>query len=164
MRFTIPAYIITLTAVLPSTISALGINCRGSLWCVIVKNSGDAYGLNNVLKNLKDDAQISGTGLIACDVRICAFLGGWEENYKPIPGKEIKRLANEIALHRCHKCGSVPLGYPGDNNGGDGRLTFNWVEHPNCPGIDLTRQYPWGICDTRNAIKTKTINGRVYVG
>ncbi|KAK4209246.1 killer toxin [Rhypophila decipiens] len=128
--------------------NALGINCRGSGLCDFFLNTAIS---GNEAKVLSDWIQgISAEGYtppvmaqnrmykngeqIACYIRssICAFV-------QNAPGDtslaDIRRLAPEIPGHKCKVCGSVPTGYPGNNDVKHGQLTFNYVKHSCGNGI-----------------------------
>ncbi|KAH8669358.1 killer toxin [Ilyonectria robusta] len=122
-------------AALALGISAEGINCHGSSNCANVGFKltdllGYAQGLNNDRwyqngQHIACWKSLSGSGF-------CAFL----QNTGGLPGREIKRLLQELVNHGCAKCGSVPAFYPSDNDiSHHGMLTVNFVSKTNCNGI-----------------------------
>ncbi|KAJ7479613.1 killer toxin [Mycena latifolia] len=68
---------------------------------------------------------------IACRNSVCAFL----QDTNRASGSTIKTLALYITDHGCTACGSVPTGYPQDNNVADGQPTFNYVTNPCGSGL-----------------------------
>ncbi|KAF3929665.1 hypothetical protein AA313_de0201819 [Arthrobotrys entomopaga] len=131
----------------------LGINCRGKAWCGLdlTSNKHLSSTLLHVLESsLPDDRVFAHKELIAC-VRGISYLAGqrgflcawfdfadnegkgyWEHRTGNINGKRVKVLAKEIVMHDCQGCGSVPIAYPGSNDGSQGYLTFNARRH-GCP-------------------------------
>ncbi|KAJ7457322.1 killer toxin [Mycena latifolia] len=125
MKFTLAALAIALATA--NKAYALGINCRGSAEC----GGGRAYNIVQYIEGISDDAWYADGQHIACDQSICAFL----QDTNGASGSSIKALAPYIIDHGCTSCGSVPTGYPQDNNVADGQLTFNYVTNPCGPGI-----------------------------
>lgn len=113
---------------------AKGINCKGSIKCgylmgleftdePILLHADDLRGL---IDTLKDTTWIPNKKTIACTSRsICAFL----QNSDGMYAAEVKAMAEEIVHHGCDKCGSCPVGYPENNDGSIGELTFNYVRN-----------------------------------
>lgn len=121
----------TMSGLLASTVSALGINCRGSSLCDFVTNKDVAPQLVEYISHIDPSRWYNNGDQIACekvqaiegDVTICAFL----QNTGGAPGQNIQGLAHFITEHGCSVCGSVPYFFPGDNNVDNGELTFNAV-------------------------------------
>ncbi|KAF9773946.1 hypothetical protein IL306_008147, partial [Fusarium sp. DS 682] len=122
-------------ALLALGVSAEGINCHGSSNC---GNAG--FKLTDLLRDaqgLDDNRWYQNGEHIVCwenlaHTGFCAFL----QNTGGLPGKDIKRLLQELVNHGCAKCGSVPAFYPSNNdNNAHGILTVNYVYKPNCIGI-----------------------------
>ncbi|KAJ7887550.1 killer toxin [Mycena olivaceomarginata] len=104
----------------------LGINCRGSSYCL------SACTIANTASVLVTNINAVSNGLwfnngdhITCYGNICAFLQNTPEG--GAYGSTIKGYAHYIPEHGCACCGSVPTGFPNDNNVADGQLTFNFV-------------------------------------
>ncbi|KAM4056042.1 kp4 domain-containing protein [Hirsutella rhossiliensis] len=122
-------------AALVAGASAEGINCHGSSNC---GNVGfKLSGLRNTAQGLDDNRWYQNGQKIACwqardGSGFCAFL----QNTGGIPGREIKRLLQELVNHGCAKCGSVPVFFPQDNDiNSHGILTVNYVRSTGCNGI-----------------------------
>ncbi|KJZ75582.1 hypothetical protein HIM_05045 [Hirsutella minnesotensis 3608] len=112
---------------LAAGVAAEGINCHGSSNC---GNVGFRLSdLRNVAQGVDDNRWYQNGQHIACWQALngsgfCAFLQGTGG----LPGREIKRLLQELVNHGCAKCGSVPAFYPKDNDiRTHGMLTVNWV-------------------------------------
>ncbi|KAG9498071.1 hypothetical protein J7337_010960 [Fusarium musae] len=123
------------SAVLALGVSAEGINCHGSSNCA---NAGfKLTGLLRTAQDLNDNKWYYNGQHIACwqaldKTGFCAFL----QNTGGLPGKDIKRLLQELVNHGCAKCGSVPAFYPSDNDiKSHGMLTVNYVSKTNCNGL-----------------------------
>jgi hypothetical protein len=125
MKFTFATLAIALATA--TTASALGINCEGSAVC----GGGSSYNIVKYIETIADDAQYANGQHIACDQSICAFL----QDTWGASGAAIKALAPYIVEHGCTSCGSVPTGYPEDNNVADGQLTFNYVTNSCGSGV-----------------------------
>ena len=129
-------------------ITALGVNCQGSLLC------GYKTGGQQVL-DVFYDAMVSGSQSfipggpledntvyykgtpqdVACweGLRVCLFLQG-NISRTGVNGSIIKLRLNELRTHGCQICGSIPIS--GDNDPYDeGYLTSNFVTSGSCNGI-----------------------------
>ncbi|RFN46476.1 hypothetical protein FIE12Z_9311 [Fusarium flagelliforme] len=128
-----------LSSLLASSMLALGvsagINCKGSSNCANV--GFKLTDLRQTAQKLPDNKWYQNGEHIVCWQSIggtgfCAFL----QNTGGLPGKEIKRLLQELVNHGCGKCGSVPAFFPSDNDEkSHGILTVNYVQKPNCNGV-----------------------------
>ncbi|KAK5996036.1 KP4 killer toxin [Cladobotryum mycophilum] len=115
-------------------VSAEGINCHGSSNC---GNVGfKLTWLRDQVAGIDDNRWWQNGQHIACWENVagtgfCAFL----QNTGGMPGRDIKRLMQELVNHGCGKCGSVPVFFPNDNdNSHHGILTVNYVFKPHCNG------------------------------
>ncbi|PHH91152.1 hypothetical protein CDD83_1486 [Cordyceps sp. RAO-2017] len=123
-------------AALAAAASAEGINCHGSSNC---GNAGfKLSGLRSTAQGVDDNRWYQNGQHIACwraldGSGFCAFLQGTGG----LPGREIKRLLQELVNHGCAKCGSVPAFYPQDNDiSHHGILTVNYVASTGgCGGV-----------------------------
>jgi hypothetical protein len=127
-------------ALAASCVTALGINCRGSVICDSFTNTNNpdlsaAESLRREINAYVSDSRWyqNGQKIVCIDGgpevlrhSICAFLQG-TGGY---PGNEIKVLAQRIVEHGCNTCGSVPLFFDqGDNDvNSHGELTFDYVD------------------------------------
>lgn len=103
MQFTTTSFLAVLTAI--STVSALGINCRGSSQCS--QGTGEvSRKLTGYINQLDDNRFVSNGVQIACvrephagdsDGAICAFMQGTGG----APGKSLKALAQDLVDHGC---------------------------------------------------------------
>lgn len=114
-----------------NTNADLGINCKGSKRCT--KNS-DARTLKAFIDSIDPNRQYTPFQHIACSsASVCAYT---EKTNTEVSGAFIKKLAHQIPDHGCSACGSVPFGYPGDDDVEKGALTFNHVDNSNgCIGL-----------------------------
>jgi hypothetical protein len=118
---------------------AAGINCDGSAYCSNVWNTAvneyEADTLTQWIDGVDPNRWYNDGQQIACffPSHIYAFL----QNTQGARGSDIQRLAHFVRDHGCTVCGSVPYGYPGDNNVNNGMLTYNYVTqacgHGLCP-------------------------------
>ncbi|MCJ1463045.1 hypothetical protein MMC07_001649 [Pseudocyphellaria aurata] len=119
-----------------SSILARGINCKGGAGCVLLtRNTGQD--LTDHISAIDPNRHYANGEHIACThtwtgfilTTMCAFL-----QWKPegASGAEILNVAHWILDHGCVKCGSVPLGFPEDNEETHGMLTYNIVAHGYC--------------------------------
>ncbi|ORX79203.1 killer toxin [Basidiobolus meristosporus CBS 931.73] len=115
-----------LSMVLLTQVDALGINCRGSSECATTGNS-----LNQLVAKV---CSLPGGNIYGPGVRIatnCHILGGiaafTQKTGSSISASKACSLLHELQNHGCNVCGSVPLGYPGDNDVNHGELTVNYV-------------------------------------
>jgi len=104
----------------------LGINCRGSSLCS--GPSDTASLLVEYIDSISSGTFYNNGQQIACVANICAFL----QNTNGETAGTIQNVASYITSHGCKVCGSVPIGYPSNNNVADGELTFNYVSNPAC--------------------------------
>ncbi|KAF2744834.1 killer toxin [Sporormia fimetaria CBS 119925] len=113
--------------------TALGINCRGSSNCGLLRNGDANLGTIVSRANNAGDNHVFGNGEhIACVAfggvaggSLCAFPQGTSGG---ISGRRAKELLLHLQNHRCSTCGSVPVGFPQDNDVSTaGMLTVNWV-------------------------------------
>ncbi|TFK26856.1 killer toxin [Coprinopsis marcescibilis] len=123
MKFTIA--LSTLLLVATSSVSALGINCRGNSNC-----GGTLCQLTDLLAqaNRLPDGNIyfPGQHIVCCGDNaiasgLCAFTQSTSEN---ITGARVKELLQGLVNHGCGKCGSNPFQ---NNDVSQGQLTVNWV-------------------------------------
>jgi len=105
----------------------LGINCQGSSLCS-GKPGNTASLLIGYIDSINSDTFYNNGQQIACVSNICAFL----QNTNGETAGTIQNVASDILSHGCAVCGSVPIGYPSNNNVADGELTFNYVSNPAC--------------------------------
>ncbi|KAF3912463.1 hypothetical protein ABW20_dc0104293 [Dactylellina cionopaga] len=121
--------LITLVAILASssTISALGINCRGS-----PASAGNCR-MNDIIAaatRLDPNRQYNnGDHIVCCSTLagngLCAFYQGISGSRA---GSTVLPLLQRLKDHNCQVCGSVPIGFPGSNDPKDGILTVNGSE------------------------------------
>ena len=53
-----------------------------------------------------------------------------------LSGYQVHLLLKSLWAHGCTKCGSIPIGWPENNDPRvDGQLTINYVKEPNCSGV-----------------------------
>ncbi|PGH13239.1 hypothetical protein AJ79_03798 [Helicocarpus griseus UAMH5409] len=110
-----------------TTSSALGINCRGSLFCAF-GSVGSLSELQQKANNLHDDALFAEGQHIVChyddgsNPGLCAFTQN--TNGQPINGRRTKELLAGLAAHGCNRCGSNPFQ---NNDVSQGQLTVNYV-------------------------------------
>lgn len=69
---------------------------------------------------------------IACFRQVCAFFEYTMQDYN---GSRVSFLVEQLYLHGCTGCGSVPVLYPESNAVNFGVLKVDWVRHPNCTGV-----------------------------
>jgi hypothetical protein len=149
-------------ALAASCVTALGINCRGSVICDSFTNTNNpdlsaAESLRREITAHVSDSRWyqNGQKIVCIDQggggqkfggafrhSLCAFLkrtGGY-------PGNEIKVLAQRIVEHGCKTCGSVPVFFDqGDNDlNSHGELTFDYVAR-NTNGDGMCRSIS-GTC------------------
>ncbi|MCJ1468107.1 hypothetical protein MMC07_006735 [Pseudocyphellaria aurata] len=119
-----------------SSTLATGINCRGSGGCyLLTKDTGDK--LLDHISTIDPYRHYYNGEHIACThswlafikTQMCAFL---QKMPNGVSGAEILNVAHWILDHGCLKCGSVPLGFPDDNDENHGMLTFNVVIDGYC--------------------------------
>ncbi len=139
------------------SVSALGINCRGSGNC---QKYGDSVMSNfvSLVDNLDPyaDQYFQNGEHILCirtggqgdDEGYCLFLQGTGYG---IPGSSVKPLVEALSNHGCQACGSVPIFFPQGNNSPDlGILVANQVSATNCkhgyPLGDTWRNASSGLC------------------
>lgn len=90
--------------------------------------------LVRALETVKDDHVFIPGQQIVCGGdglrgSICAFWAHFTPH--AVFANETKLYAHKLIQHGCHKCGSVPYGYPESNDNKYGELTFNFVLTPN---------------------------------
>lgn len=158
--FTFTTIYFLLMSILASPSNALGINCRGSFFCLGMETSNITGKITDLLTHLPgiQPRAIYTTGAhIACLAAeealsrhtgaFCLFMQNSQGNmmhevinpvtgdiYRGIDGSLIKRKSIELLLHGCRACGSVPIS--DDNNPDEeGILTVNYVTDPGtCTG------------------------------
>ena len=119
-----------------SATTPLGINCRGSFFC-------SSKPIIPTLKPLislyiPPFREYVSEQYIAC-------VENWHGNYcaffqyaeRPITGSEVLKLLDLLYAHGCGMCGSVPVGYPYNNDPRvDGILIVNYVvDTKGCRGV-----------------------------
>lgn len=120
---------ISLSTLLSSSVSALGINCRGSGFCPSDGAAGNLINLKAIVDGIQDRGRHYDTGKqIACTGSLCAF---YQKGASGNAG-DVSRQLQQLLDHGCKKCGSVPT-QPG-NNVDNGELTVNIVSHADCQG------------------------------
>ena len=130
--------LLSIPVLLGTTVSALGINCRGSGMCTFVHCGGrDCVGqMSDLAFSIPDNATYAPGQKIVCSpvqklgAGICMFT----ENYGPATGVEVKAAYEYIMRWGCAKCGSAPFDRAA-NDVGKGSLTLNVVHKPGCKGI-----------------------------
>lgn len=131
-----------------SVVMGLGINCRGNPSCSIAGTYGvHLTDFQEWFRSIDPNRWYDNGEHIACrtvtvvqglpgvngDATVCAFLQGTGGDW----GSVMQPLIDDLVDHGCKTCGSVPLFFPqGNNNVGDGQLTFNIVskEDAACDG------------------------------
>jgi len=137
--------IVAALGVFATTVSSLGINCRGSSNCPLFHTEMPSMKVIDQIAaqiSTVDDNRLYTSGQhVACvdgEVRVpiglkivtswgsvCAFLQSAGDGMR---GRNIKNLLPHLQQHGCKACGSVPTGFPGDNDVGHGQLTLNYVD------------------------------------
>ncbi|MCJ1352465.1 MAG: hypothetical protein MMC33_002449 [Icmadophila ericetorum] len=122
-----------LTAITSAT--ALGINCRGSMYCPPLYDSVDVkeswlQDMLSFINTIDPDRWYNDQEKIACLINeaqvrngLCLYL----QNSHGAYGSKIKELVQVLLDHGCQHCGSVPLAYPDTNDVKDGELTSNYI-------------------------------------
>lgn len=119
----------TLIAAISGSVSALGINCRGSGLCPSDGAAGNLINLKAIVDNIGDRNRHYNTGQqIACTGSLCAFY----QNGASGTAGQASGLLQQLLDHGCKKCGSCPT-QPG-NDVSKGELTVNIVGSPSCQG------------------------------
>ncbi|ORY01486.1 killer toxin, partial [Basidiobolus meristosporus CBS 931.73] len=104
----------------------IGINCRGSSQCGATGNSLNQL-VNTVCNLPKKDSYGPGVR-IASNCHILGGISTFTQNTgRSITASQACSLLHKLQNHGCNVCGSVPLGFPGDNNVAHGQLTVNYV-------------------------------------
>jgi len=116
---------IAITA-LSSVASGLGINCRGSALC---SNHNALKLFAGASLRIDKNRQYQNGEKIMCQSLdmgkgTCLFLQGTNGG---LPGSAMSNLILSLIGHECQQCGSVPIGFPGSNDPGNGILTSNFV-------------------------------------
>ena len=158
-------------------VNALGINCQGSILCGY-KNKGEMV-LDTFYDAMTSGSQsfIPGGPLedervyyngqpqdVACweDLKVCLFLQGNIPS-TGMNGSTIKLRLNELRLHGCRICGSVPIS--GNNDPyNSGYLTSNFVTSGSCNGICQTVSHPEGIPSTAPSPEARVEGGPWHGG
>ncbi|OAA52154.1 Killer toxin, Kp4 [Cordyceps fumosorosea ARSEF 2679] len=119
----------TLVSVLSSSVSALGINCRGSGLCPSDGAAGNLINLKAIVDGISDRNRHYNTGQqIACTGSLCTYF----QNGASGTASDASELLQQLRDHGCKKCGSAPT-QPG-NDVSKGELTVNVVGDPHCQG------------------------------
>ncbi|KAK5993975.1 KP4 killer toxin [Cladobotryum mycophilum] len=115
--------------------SALGINCRGSGFCMADENVSAQQVMDQIgilVAQGGGDRRFYSGQQVACNSgstgSICAFY----QNGASGTGHDAFNQAKQIIDHGCRICGSVPT-QPG-NDVSKGQLTINYVSNPCCQG------------------------------
>ncbi len=121
--------LVSLFTALSGSVSALGINCRGSGLCPSDGAAGNLINLKAIVDGIQDRNRHYNTGQqIACTGSLCTyFQNGASGNAGDASG-----LLQQLLDHGCKKCGSAPT-QPG-NDVSKGELTVNVVGSPSCQG------------------------------
>jgi hypothetical protein len=154
MHFALSTLLGLLTLLLSTTVSALGINCRGSGLCMNAhcgkqgKNCLNTIG--TFLERIDPNATYTNGEKIACALSphleplpasaVCAFTQHIEGN-NVTTGAEITAAYKRLAMHGCRTCGSAPLD-AARNDVELGELTLNYVINNPC-GMGDCRQPLW---------------------
>lgn len=105
-----------------------GINCDGSFWCGATNQN-----LNDIVAKVCNELQGFTFGPyehIACGGgNLVAFT---QMTDRRIWGSVACGLLRQLRDYGCKQCGSIPLGFPQDNDVYNGELTVNYVTSPNC--------------------------------
>lgn len=143
----------TLLPVLAGSVSAIGINCKGSSECGVT--GGRSTDILRTVQHIDGGRTYYNGQRIACwDSRLGTGLCAMLKSTGGIKGDLIKTLVQDIVNHGCTKCGSVPVFYnSGDNDASHhGELTINYVSSTGgCNGLclggrgRLSRYGEWGI-------------------
>ncbi|MCJ1464053.1 hypothetical protein MMC07_002664 [Pseudocyphellaria aurata] len=113
------------------------LNCKGGAGCYFVDSKLTPAQILTVYIDHIDPNRIYLDGeKIACyrfnllgfHSHICAFL----QKTNGAPGATIRDVSAWITGHGCRVCGSVPIGYPDDDNVDNGMLTYNIVSSGAC--------------------------------
>lgn len=140
--FALIVAIVSLLLTVP-TVSAKGLNCKGSMWCNGAPISGGlspkiaikihSITLKDYINTLPDDTWIPNNWLIGCTRTVCAYLsnviGGG------LYAAEVKEMAQDIVDHGCERCGKRARDWTEDEKGAglgnriwySGYLEFNYV-------------------------------------
>ncbi|ORX77841.1 killer toxin, partial [Basidiobolus meristosporus CBS 931.73] len=104
----------------------LGINYRGGSECAITVNSSNQ--LVAKICSLPSGNSYGPGVRITANCRILGDITAFtQKTGSSITTSKAWSLLHELQNHGCNECGSVPLGYPEDNDVKHGELTVNYV-------------------------------------
>lgn len=89
-----PSTIISPLLLVATTVTALGINCRGSAFCDLGEAGGKLNQLIKKVERLPDGKKTKPGAHIACVGHLCAFTENWD---KPIGKKRALEKLNDLA-------------------------------------------------------------------
>ena len=108
-----------------------GITCDGRWYCERIEGDYEDF-MKNVMANPLPPTRMYKPGeRIACLVKVCASLEYTMQDYN---GSVVNSLVEQLHLHGCIKCGSVPVLYPGSNAVNFGVLRIDWYWSAKCKG------------------------------
>ncbi|KAK0517286.1 hypothetical protein JMJ35_000441 [Cladonia borealis] len=137
------------------SVTALGINCRGSALCTIGILGGSLTGVIELVGNISATDEFAPGEHIACQGHLCAFTQKYGDSFS---AGDALPLLQGLAAHGCNYCGSNPI-LPG-NDVSTGEVTVNYVASEQYPGSGkCPANFPQPACPGNNCY---ALNGCYY--